>query len=47
MSLARAEAVDVAKEMPEGTVILRSGYDTVAANGKILGSRRATRRRMR
>lgn len=36
MSLAEQKAVDVAKEMPEGTVIL--GSDTVvAADGKILG----------
>lgn len=36
MSLAKQKAVDVAKEMPEGTVIL--GSDTVvAADGKILG----------
>lgn len=36
MSLAEQKAVDVAKEMPEGTVIL--GADTVvAADGKILG----------
>ena len=36
MSLAEQKAVDVAKEMPEGTVIL--GTDTVvAADGKILG----------
>ena len=36
MSLAEKKAVDVAKEMPEGTVIL--GSDTVvAADGKILG----------
>ena len=36
MSLAEQKAVDVAKEMPKGTVIL--GSDTVvAADGKILG----------
>ncbi len=36
MSLAEQKAVDVAKEMPDGTVIL--GSDTVvAADGKILG----------
>ena len=36
MSLAEQKAVDVAKEMPEGTVIL--GSDTVVvADGKILG----------
>ncbi len=36
MSLAEQKAVDVAKDMPEGTVIL--GSDTVvAADGKILG----------
>lgn len=36
MSLAEQKAVDVAKEIPEGTVIL--GSDTVvAADGKILG----------
>ena len=36
MSLAEQKAVDVAKEMPEGTVTL--GSDTVvAADGKILG----------
>ena len=36
MSIAEQKAVDVAKEMPEGTVIL--GSDTVvAADGKILG----------
>ncbi|RHO41017.1 septum formation protein Maf [Clostridium sp. AM16-23] len=36
MSLAEQKVVDVAKEMPEGTVIL--GSDTVvAADGKILG----------
>ena len=36
MSLAEQKAVDVAKEMPEGTVIL--GSDTVvAADGKFLG----------
>ena len=36
MSLAEQKAVDLAKEMPEGTVIL--GSDTVvAADGKILG----------
>lgn len=36
MSLAEQKAVDVAKEMPEGTVII--GSDTVvAADGKILG----------
>ena len=36
MSLAEQKAVDVAKEMPEGTVFL--GSDTVvAADGKILG----------
>ena len=36
MSLAEQKAVDVAKEIPEGTVIL--GADTVvAADGKILG----------
>ena len=36
LSLAEQKAVDVAKEMPEGTVIL--GSDTVvAADGKILG----------
>ncbi len=36
MSLAEQKAIDVAKEMPEGTVIL--GSDTVvAADGKILG----------
>ena len=36
MSLAEQKAVDVSKEMPEGTVIL--GSDTVvAADGKILG----------
>lgn len=36
MSLAEQKAVDVAKEMPEGTMIL--GSDTVvAADGKILG----------
>ena len=36
MSLAEQKAVDVAKEMPEGTVLL--GSDTVvAADGKILG----------
>ena len=36
MSLAEQKAVEVAKEMPEGTVIL--GSDTVvAADGKILG----------
>ena len=40
MSLAEQKAVDVAKEMPEGTVIL--GSDTVvAADGKILGRRKS------
>ena len=40
MSLAEQKAVDVAKEMPEGTVIL--GSDTVvAADGKILGKQKS------